>query len=179
MRLLSTVMILCVCANGLCASAGEELQVNVLEGRDAAIRVRVVDRQSKPVSGATVSAVLPSMGAGGHFRGGGTISTKETDSDGTVEFSGIRLRKIPGSFTTRILARKGHRTGSAELTQTATLAPVRSREGRFSRRNVAMMAVAGAGIAAGVVAAACCGASRPEAPQLTVTPGVPTTTGPR
>ena len=179
MKLLSTVMILCLGSNGFCASPDDELQLNALEGRDAVIRVRVVDRQSRPVSGATVSAVLPSMGAGGHFRGGETIATKETDSDGTVEFSGIRLRKVAGSFTTRILARKGFRTGSTDLTQKASIAAVQSQAGRFSRRNVIMMAVAGAGVAAGIVAATCCGSGPQAAPSLTVTPGIPTTTGPR
>jgi hypothetical protein len=189
MRLLSAVMILSLCANGICASPDDELQVNVLGGRDVAvsapggraadIRIQVVDRQSKPVRGATVSAVLPSLGAGGHFRGGETIATKETGADGTVEFSGIHLRKVPGTFTTRILARKGFRTGSTEVTQNASTTAAEPAGGRFSRRTLVMMAVAGAGVAAGVVAATCCGSSGPTAPSLTVTPGAPATTGPR
>jgi hypothetical protein len=126
-----------------------------------------------------VSAVLPSLGAGGHFRGGATIATKQTDADGTVEFSGIHLRKVPGNFTTRILARKGFRSGAAEVTQNASMTIAEPKVGRFSRRTVVMMTVAGAGIAAGVVAATCCGSSGASIPSLTVTPGAPTTTGPR
>lgn len=182
-------MVLCLAANGFCAGTEDDLQVNVLGGRDAVvntaagraadIRIQVVDRNSKPVPGATVSAVLPSMGAGGHFRGGETIATRETDSQGTVEFSGIRLRKVNGSFTTRILARKGFRTGSAEMTQRASTTALQPAQGLFSRRNVIMMAIAGTGIAGGIVAATCCGSSGPATPSFTVTPGAPTTTGPR
>ena len=189
MRLLSTVMILCLCANGFCAGPDDELQVNVLGGHDAVvstaagapdIRIRVVDRNSKPVEGASVSAVLPGMGAGGHFRGGDTIATKVTDSDGTVQFSGIHLRKVAGDFTTRILARKGLRSGSTQLTQTASnTAAVEPKKALLSTRNKIIMAVAGAGIAAGIAAAVCCGSEAPSGPTFTVTPGVPTTTGPR
>jgi hypothetical protein len=189
MRPLSTVMILCLCANGFCAGPDDELQVDVLGGHDAIvstavgapdIRIRVVDRNSKPVEGASVSAVLPGMGAGGHFRGGGTIATKVTDSDGTVQFSGIHLRKVAGDFTTRILARKGFRAGSAQLTQTASnTAADEPKKGLFSTRNKIIMGVAAAGVAAGIAAAVCCGGEAPAAPSFTVTPGAPTTTGPR
>ena len=188
MRLLSTVLILCLGANGFCASPDDDLQLSVVDGRDAVlstavrapdIRVRVVDRNSKPVSGASVSAVLPSMGAGGHFRGGETIATQTTDSDGTVQFSGIHLRKVGGDFTTRILARKGYRTGSTELRQTASTAAVERKKGLLSTRNVIIMAVAGAGIAAGIAVTTCCGSNTPSTPSFTVTPGSPTTTGPR
>ncbi|HYP04930.1 MAG TPA: hypothetical protein VER03_01740 [Bryobacteraceae bacterium] len=148
-------------------------------GRGADVRVRVVDQDQRPVPGATVSAVLPAIGAGGHFRGGDTIATERTDSKGEAEFSGIRLRKITGEFITRVLARSGARTGSATLTQTITNAPAPAQTWR-SRRRLVMLGVAGAGIAAGVVAATYGGGSTaPATAGVTVTPGNPTTTGPR
>ena len=52
-------------------------------------------------------------------------------------------------------------------------------QGRISRRNVIMMAIAGAGIAGGIVAEPAAAAA---APQLRVSPShpaAPTTTGPR
>lgn len=189
MRLLSTVLVLCLGSNGVYAAPDDALQIEVLGGHDAVvtiagrraadIRLRVTDRDSKPVNGATVSAILPGIGVGGHFRGGMTIATKETDSDGKVEFSGIGLRQIAGDFTTQIKARKGDRTGSAQVMQKVSAAP-NAAEGFLSKRHLWMMAVAGAGVAAGVVAATYNGSSAPaSAPTLTVTPGSPVTGGPR
>ena len=110
---------------------------------------------------------------------GSTIATKETNSDGTVEFSGIRLRNLVGDFTTRIRARKGDRTGSAQVTQKVSTAPVGEDE-FWSRRHVLMVAIAAAGVAAGIIAATVGGADGgAPATTLTVTPGSPITGGPR
>ena len=185
MRLISAVLAL-----GLCAQAQDGLQVDVLSGHDAMvtaasgrganIRVRVLDRERKPVEGAIVSAVLPPKGVGGHFRDGGTIATTHTDSDGTAEFRGIHVRRAAGEFSTRILARRGDRSGVADVRQTVSMAPD-SPDTRFSRRRLIMLVVAGAGVAAGVVAATYGGGSSGTAPTpgLTVSPGSPITTGPR
>jgi hypothetical protein len=189
MKPLSSVLVLCLCANGLSASAEDALRINVLEGhgvavtavshRGADIRLRVTDTDNKPIQGAIVSAILPAIGAGGHFSGGSTIASKETNSDGTVEFSGIRLRDLTGDFTTNIRARKGDRTGSAQVTQKVSMAPA-AEEGPWSRRRVLMVAIAAAGVTAGVLAAIL-GDSSGGAPAsaLTVTPGSPITGGPR
>lgn len=186
MKLPSAVMVLGLCA--LHASAQDGLRIDVLAGHDIVVsaaagrggdvRVRVVDQDQRPVAGATVSAILPSIGVGGHFRGGSTIATEKTDSRGEAEFKGIHLRKLTGDFTTRILARSGERKGSATLRQSITSAPA-PELGWRSRRRLTMLAVAGAGVAAGVVAATYGGSSTPPATGLTVTPGNPSTTGPR
>jgi hypothetical protein len=183
MRLISAVL-----AVGLCVQAQDGLHVDVVSGNDvivtaasgrgADIRVRVLDREQKPVKGATVSAVLPARGVGGHFRDGGTIATTQTDSDGTADFRGIRLRRTSGEFATRILARRGDRTGAADVRQTVSMAPD-SPEGKFSRKRLIMLAIAGAGVAAGVVAAMYGDSGPAPTTGMTVTPGSPTTTGPR
>ena len=188
MRLLSTVLVLCLASNGLSAAEDDELKIDVLDGhgstvtlesgRAADIRLRVTDRENKPISGAYVSAILPGMGPGGHFSGGMTIATKESDSDGRVAFSGIHLRKVTGDFTTQIRARRGDRTGAAQVTQKVSNASTAD-ETFFSRRHILMMAIAGAGVAAGVAAAIVGHSDGPAAPPLTVTPGTPTTGGPR
>lgn len=190
MRLLSTAVALCLCSNGLHAGPNDALQISVLSGNDvvvpaasgraANIRVRVTDRTSKPVEGALVSAILPAIGTGGHFRGGSTIATKETDSDGNVEFTGIGLRRLTGDFTTQIKARKGEQTGATQARQKVSAAPFAEPKGLFTRKHVIMMAIAGAGVAAGVVAALHDGSNGSTvASGLTVTPGSPVTGGPR
>lgn len=189
MRLLNIVVVCCLCSNGLYAEPDDALQVNVLSGDDAVvpasgraanIRVRVTDRASKPVEGAVVSAILPAIGVGGHFRGGSTIATKETDSGGNVEFTGIGLRPLTGDFTTQIKARKGDSTGAAQARQKVSAAPFPESKGFFSRKHLLMMAIAGAGVTAGILVATLdgSGGSTP-ARGLTVTPGSPVTGGPR
>jgi hypothetical protein len=125
-----------------------------------------------------VSAVLPPRGVGGHFHDGGTIATTHTNADGTADFRGIRLRRTAGDFSTRILARRGDRSGTADVRQTVSLAPD-SVEGTFSRKRLIMLAIAGAGVVAGVVAATYNGSGSAPETGMTVTPGSPITTGPR
>jgi hypothetical protein len=186
MKLLSTLIVLGLCATN--ASAQDELQIDVLGGHDtvvtaaggrgADVRVRVLDRDRKPVEGAIVSAVLPPMGVGGHFRGGDTIRTERTDSRGEVQFTGIHLRRLTGDFTTRVLARSGNRTGTASVTQKVSGAPARV-EGWSSRRRLIMLGVAGAGVAAGITALVYDNDPTTPSAGLTVTAGSPLTTGPR
>jgi hypothetical protein len=186
MKLASTVLVLGLCVSY--ASAQDSLTVDVLSGQDASVssataggakvRVRVVDQDRKPVAGATVSAVLPAIGAGGHFPGGATISTRETDSRGEVDFTGIQLRTVTGDFTTRVLARSGSRTGSATVVQKVPPAPAVT-NGWSSRRRALMLGIAGAGVVAGIVAALSGGESSSPTTGLSVTPGIPLTSGPR
>ena len=187
MKVLSTVLVLGLC--GCYASAQDALTVDVLSGQDAVVtttarkgaefRVRVVDRDRKPVEGAIVSAVLPAIGVGGHFRGGSTIATEQTDSRGEAEFSGIRVRNLSGDFTTRVMARSGARTGTANVVQKVSGSGVAPAAGWLSRKRLIMLGVVGAGVAASVVAATYGGDLTTEAAGFTVTPGNPVTTGPR
>jgi hypothetical protein len=192
MKLLSTVLVLCACANelsaGPIADSKDALQINILAGHDVVvpadskrgsdIRIRVTDRNNRPVEGAVVSAILPASGAGGHFRDRTTISTQETDSDGEARFTGIRLRNVLGEFSTTLKARRGENFGSTQVLQrVSSSAPAPERF--FSRKRVVMMSVAGAGVAAAVVAATYGGTSATTAPSLTVTPGSPVTSAPR
>jgi hypothetical protein len=157
--------------------AGHDVSVSTREGRGADIRVRVTDSANHPVDNAAVTAILPAIGAGGSFRGGDTIKTKTSGSDGTVEFSGIRLRSVTGEIPIRIVARHGKQTGSTMVRQKATdVAP--GPETRFSKRRLAMIAILAGGIAGAVVAATMNG-DEPTQPAFNVTPGNPVTTGPR
>jgi hypothetical protein len=158
---------------------GHDAVVSAAGGRGADVRVRVLDRDQKPVEGAIVSAVLPPIGVGGHFRGGETIATTHTDSQGEAQFRGIHLRPLTGDFTTRILARRGDRTGTAQVIQKVSAAPAAD-QGWRSRRRLVMLGVAGAGVAAGIVAAFYGNeSSTPTVSGLSVTPGNPVATAPR
>ena len=173
---------------GPIADSIDALRVNVLEGHDvvvsaaagrgADIRIRVTDRNDRPVEGAMVSAILPPNGAGGHFRDNTTISTQETDADGHARFTGIRLRKVLGEFSTTLKARRGEHVGSTQVLQKVSPAPPPP-EGLFSRKRIVMMSIAGAGMAAAIVAATYGGSSSAPAPSLTVRPGSPVTGAPR
>jgi hypothetical protein len=186
MKVLSTALVLGLC--GFHASAQDALTVDVLSGQDAIVtaatgkgadfRVRVLDRDRKPVQGATVSAVLPAIGVGGHFRGGNTIDTQQTNSQGEAEFTGIHVRKLTGDFTTRVLARSGDRTGTTNVVQKVSTGN-RPAEGWTSRRRLVMLGIAGAGVAAAIVVATYGNGSSTQAAGFSVTPGNPVTTGPR
>jgi hypothetical protein len=188
MRLLSSVLVLAVCASELSADPNDALQINVLgnrdvvvttsSGREADIKIRVTDRDNRPVAGAVVSAILPPNGVGGHFRDNTTIATQSTDSEGQAGFTGIRIRNVLGEFTTTLKARRGDSVGSTRLVRKVS-PPSPVAEGFFSRRRVVMMSIAAAGIAAAVVTALYDGESAAPAPGLRVTPGSPITTGPR
>ena len=190
MRLLGTVLVLCICANQLSAEPiadSNDLRIHVLGGHDVAvsaaarkgadIRIRVTDRNDRPVEGAVVSAILPPKGAGGHFRDNTTISTQETDADGNARFTGIRLRNVLGEFSTTLRARRGENVGSAHVLQRVADTPPPP-EGFFSKRRTVIMSIAGAGVAAAIVAATY-GGSSTIAPSLTVRPGNPVTSASR
>jgi hypothetical protein len=191
MRFLSSVLVVCLCANGsFAAGADDTLRLNVLTGQDVVvttatghgpdIKIRVTDKNSAPVEGATVSVILPAVGSGGHFAGGSTIATRQTDSDGIVDFSGIRLRKLNGDFAVKIRARKESLTGSTQVVEKVSWV-AEGPQSFFSPRHVLMMWIAGAGVAAGILAATIGGPNggTPAAAGLTVTPGTPITGGPR
>jgi hypothetical protein len=188
MKRLSSVLALVLCALELSADPNDALQINVLgsrdvvvttaSGREADLRVRVTDRDNRPIAGAIVSAILPPIGPGGHFRDRTTIATQSTDTQGQADFTGIQIRNVLGEFTTTLKARRGESAGSTQVVRKVAPAPP-AVDGFFSRRRVLMMSIAAAGIAAAVVTAMYDGESAAPAPGLRVTPGSPITTGPR
>ena len=157
--------------------AGHDVVVSTREGRAADVRVRVTDSASQPVDNAAVTAILPTVGAGGSFRGGHTIKTVKSGSDGIVEFSGIRLRPVTGEIPIRIVARHGNQSGSTTIHQKAAdIAP--SADAPRSKRRLAMIAILAGGAAAAVTALVMDG-DEPAHPAFNVTPGNPVTSGPR
>jgi hypothetical protein len=157
--------------------SGHDVVVSTRDGRGADIRVRVTDSANQPVQDATVTAILPGIGAGGSFRGGHTVSTKTTGSDGLAGFEGISLRRVTGEIPIRIIAHRGRQTASTTVRQNAADTAPASDAGR-PRRRLAIMAIAAGGITAGVLAGILGGDDAPP-PAFNVTPGSPVTTGPR
>jgi hypothetical protein len=157
--------------------AGHDVVVNTRAGRGADIRVRVTDAENQPVEDATVTAILPGVGAGGSFRGGHMIKTKTTDSDGMAGFEGISLRRTEGEIPIRLVAHRGTQSTSTTVRQRATdtaLAP----DAGLSKRRKIMMAIAAAGVTSAVLVAIL-GGQDAGPPAFNATPGNPVTTGPR
>jgi hypothetical protein len=159
--------------------SGNDVVVSTREGRGADIKVRVTGPNNQPLEDATVTAILPAIGAGGSFSGGDTIKSKTTNSEGTVDFTGIHIRPTTGEIPVRIVARLGKQTGSTTAYQKAAdVAPPATPEIRLSRRRMAMFGIIAGGVTAAVLAATLNGDS-PSQPAFSVTPGTPVTTGPR
>ena len=181
--LLSAVVAACVAfaepnaALSISVLSGHDAVVSTHGGRGADIKVRVTGADDLPVEHATVTAVLPGIGAGGSFAGGETVKSKLTGSDGIVDFRGIRIRQVTGDIPIRLVARRGQQVGSTTIHQkAANIAP--SDDGMFSRRRLTIMGIAAAGVTAAVLAAIIDG-DEPAQPAFNVTPGTPITTGPR
>ncbi len=186
-----------VLALGAGLRAQSRLDITIVEGDRATnslaygiakpIVVEVKDQSGKPVEKAAVTAILPALGTGGHFGGnivtgqfaGDTVATKHTDEHGRVAFRNIHLRELEGEFPIRIVA--AHQNLSASVTATQTNARVAAPpKARSSRRKLTILAIAGAGAAAGLVAAFHNGEENETRPAVfNTTPGMPVFTGPR
>lgn len=83
---------------------GEDALNNTLAGanRDVTVEVRGADQM--PVSGATVTFVLPDTGASGTFPNGQRMLTVETNNQGRATASGIRPNNIAGPMQIRVSA---------------------------------------------------------------------------
>src|SRR5580700_10985036 len=66
--------------------------------------VRVVNSIGQPVSGATVTFLLPATGPSGSFLDGGLSLTTQTDSQGKAVGRGLRPNAIAGQFRIRVTA---------------------------------------------------------------------------
>lgn len=136
------------------------IQIRVLQG-DGAINsirlhrghdpvVQVMDASGKPAAGATVTFLLPAMGAGGTFQDSGLSLTEETDVRGTAAARGLKPNRIAGQFHIRVTASWRGQTASASLTET-NAEPVAS---SGSSKKILIFAAIGGAAAAGIAVAA-------------------------
>ena len=176
-----------LCGSLFGQQAAHSLNITVLAGHDVAasirgdggppIRVRVTDGD-KPIENATVTAILPNLGPGGAFRGGDTIRSERTDSNGEAAFPSYRLRRATGDIPVTVVARAGERTGRTLVHQKALDVEPQSRV--WTKRRIAMVAVIGGGAAAAITALFTnAEQAAPVTPAFNARPGQPIVGGPR
>lgn len=168
-------------------SWAETLSIHVVEGQNAINNinrptafepvVEVRNGAGQPVSGATVTFQVPSMGPGGTFVDGGTTMIVQTDAEGRASARGLRPNKITGPFEIRVTASQAGASATATVSQTnAAPAMAASKSGK---KWAIVIGLIGGAVAAGAVAATGGGTAptaRPPAadpPSGSVTPGAP------
>lgn len=172
--------------------AQQGLRITIVEGDEAIFNVRqrvsreaiiqVEDENRKPVAGALVTLTAPRDGASAVFSNGLNNITLTTDESGRAVVRGIRPNKAQGKYAIRVTAVKGALRGTSQMTMTNMAAAVAA--GGISTKLLTFLLIAGAGAAAGTVAATRNGnGAGPSTPagavSATVTPGTPTVGPPR
>jgi len=181
--------VFCLCSALAVALAGEAaaqiaiLQIQVVEGEGAVyapgsraarpLTVEVTDETGKPVEGAAVSFHLPDDGPGGTFANGLRTDITFTDARGRATLRTLSLNRIPGRFQVRIVASKEQaHAGIVSFQYIAEPkggpgAPAAAAAGSHRGRWIVILAVAGAGAAAGILASR----SGSQTPAATVASG--------
>lgn len=113
--------------------------------------VRVVNEDNTPVKGASVTFLLPDMGAAGEFSGGVRSLAVIADQKGEAAGRGLVPNKIPGRFQIRVVASYQGQSVSTAVNQTN--AEPGGAEHGFPKKYLLIGAIAGAA-AAGVAIAA-------------------------
>ena len=113
--------------------------------------VEIQDGQGRPVEGAKVEFRCPTSGPSATFFGASPTLTVNTDASGRARAGGMSPNAEEGTFAIQITATHEGRTAATMMTQTNAIAPgsPRAKKSVFGWR---LLAVIGAGVAAGVVA---------------------------
>jgi len=112
--------------------------------------VRVADSGGEPLSGATVTFLLPATGPSGSFLDGGLSLTTQTDSQGRAVGRGLRPNSIAGQFRIRVTASWSGSEGAATLVQTNAEPVVKSSHSK----TIAIIAIIAGAVAGGAAIAA-------------------------
>jgi hypothetical protein len=167
--------------------AQSQLKIAVLEGDRAVNDIRkrtarepvveVRDAADRPVTGASVTFLLPDSGPSGVFPNGSRLVSTTTDENGQAAAIGLRPNTVAGEFQIRVTASYQGQTASATLTQTNVGTP----PSRIPGKLIALLALGG-GAATGVLIATGGGApsrgdGQPARP--VITPGTPEVGRPR
>jgi hypothetical protein len=126
--------------------------------------VRVADSGGEPLSGATVTFLLPATGASGSFLDGGLSLTTQTDDQGMAVGRGLRPNSIAGQFQIRVTASWNGSQGAATLVQTNAEPVIKSSHSK----TIAIIVIV-AGAVAGGAAIAARGKSSPADSAATTT----------
>ncbi len=167
--------------------APTKLNIVIVEGEGAINNVRqrvnrepiiqVEDENHKPVAGAAVVFLLPNDGASGVFTNGSRTLTTTTNNQGQA-VARFRPNNVQGKMQIRVTASKNGQTTSTTISQANVVAAVTGVGLGLSAKLLIILAIAGAGVAGGVVAATRGGSSNPTQPTV-ITPGAPGVGGPR
>jgi hypothetical protein len=165
------------------------LKVSVLEG-DGAINnirerrakepvVRVEDADGKPVQGATVTFLLPALGASALFPNRETTMIVQTDADGRAAGRGMLPNNVAGEFRIRVTASLHGQSATASIRQ-INAAPAQAKRGSSKVIViVVLVAAAGAGAVLGLSRGGGSSSSAAASPPAastggsTITPGTP------
>ena len=163
------------------------LQIQILEGEGGVhapgarlarpLMLSVTDETGRPVAGAAVSFNLPEDGPSGAFASGLRTDVATTDQLGRATLRSIQLNRIAGRFQIRIIASKEQaRAGTVSFqyiadpgSGAAAAGSARAHSASRGRGKwIAIVALVGAGAAAGVVASRSGNSAPPSAAALPI-----------
>lgn len=178
------VSLLTLLALGGAAHAQTTIAIKVLQGDNAinSIKmhrahdpvVQVLDSTGEPLSGATVSFLLPATGPSGAFGESGLSLTVQTDSHGMATGRGLIPNRVEGQFRIRVTASWRGEAASAVITQTNAEPVVTSSRSKWI---AIAAAVGGAAVGGIVLASRGGGSSSPGTPPGGATGGTPASGG--
>jgi hypothetical protein len=135
--------------------------------------VRVEDQNHKPVAGAVVFFLLPGDGSGGTFADGAKQLTVMTDSNGQAAARGMQAAKAVGQYQIHVTASLGRLNATATINQSYAAAAATG--AAISPKWIAILAVAGGAVAAGLAIGLTRGGGKTE---TALSPGSATVTAP-
>jgi len=138
------------------------LKVEVVEGEGAInnIRlrrakepvVRAVDENNQPLSGVSVTFMLPSMGPSGEFPGNVRELVSQTDDRGQAIGRGLVPNQMTGRYQIRVTASYRGETANAVINQT-NAAPAGAASGGPSKKILLIALIGGAAAGGAAIAA--------------------------
>lgn len=131
--------------------AGEGAINNVGQRSSRDPVVRIEDENGKPVVGASVVFTLPTEGASGEFTNSDKTAIVVTDNRGEAAVAGLKLNQVPGRLQIHVNASFRGQTARTNITQFNMEVPGKRANGS-AKTIVAILAIAGAAAAGGVVA---------------------------
>ena len=161
LRAFSAALLVCAALSAASQTAQPPaIQIRILEG-DGAINsirlhrahdpvVQVLNASGSPLAGATVTFLLPALGAGGTFQDNGLSLTVQTDARGMAAARALRPNRIAGPFRIRVTASWQGQPATASLTETNAEPVAKS----GSSKKIIIVALIGGAAAAGIAAAA-------------------------
>jgi hypothetical protein len=111
--------------------------------------VQVLDTKGEPVSGASVTFLLPASGPGGWFGENDLSQTVQTDRRGMAATHGLKPNRLEGQFRIRVTTSLQGEGAAATLVQTNAEPVVKSKNSRW----IVIAVVVGAAATGGAVAA--------------------------